>query len=111
MDIFYILYLDHIMLLFYFRFCFIVGYDEESVLKLTEHFRRVLDGILHGSWTHLPRKVDLEKKLQDRKRFRKADLDPAMREYDIGAKSMWLNLASLSGTIAELKDKVCLVAF
>ena len=92
-----------------FRICFIVGYGEGSVLKLTEHFHHVLERILDGSRTHLPRKVDLEKKLQDRKRFRKSDLDPALRVYDSSTKSMWPNLASISRTITELKDKVCLV--
>ena len=97
-----------VILTFVFGFC--LGYGEESVVKLSEHFHQILERILNGSWTHLPPKVNLEKKLQDRKRFRKADVDPAIREYDIAAKSLWPTLASISRTINELKDKVCFVA-
>ena len=88
------------------------GVGDEGIAKLSQHYHSLIDGIVSGSWTHLPKTSVIRKKLRSLKlsdwKFKVngfAD-DEKFREYDNDVKAFWPTKSTLRAVVLGLREKV-----
>ena len=88
------------------------GVGDEGIAKLSRHYQNLIDGIVSGSWTHLPKTSVLRKKLRSLKlsdwKFKVKDFadDEKFREYDNDVKALWPAKSTLHSVVFGLREKV-----
>ena len=88
------------------------GVGDEGIAKLSQHYHSLIDGIVSGSWTHLPKTSVIRKKLRSLKlsdwKFKVNDFadDEKFREYDNDVKAFWPTKSTLRAVVFGLREKV-----